>query len=87
MFLSLSLSSALLLGGVGGLSDRTKTIAMAKVMAVGTNQTMLSVGMSSGLVTNAGVPAWPAQRPRRTESVMPLLAVTDSDAGNHSLAT
>ena len=45
-------SSAVLLGGVGGRSERTKAMAMTKVTARGENQTMFMVGMSEGPLRN-----------------------------------
>lgn len=76
-----------MLGGVGGWSERTKTSAMINVIAVGINQIMFMVEISSELVTINGVTDKPRVLPRTMASVMPPLAIADSPIGNQSLVT
>ena len=80
--------SALLLGGVGGLSERTNMIAMINVMASGMSHTIFKVGISSAVLTNNGGIERAMQVPRTIASVIPPLAIADSSLqGNQSLVT
>ena len=76
-----------MLGGVGGRSERTNRIAIIKVIAVGINQIIFIIEISSELITISGVIDKPMQLPRTMASVIPPLAMADSLIGNHSLVT